>query len=88
MRISQSFLPRRGAVLFAMVGLAIYTVLVGLGASIVRAAVMGSVYLLTRHGFGRTHLVYAALFLAAWLMTLAEPFAFWDVGFQLIDKIV
>lgn len=83
MRVSQAFLPRRGAVVFAMVGLAAYTVLVGFGASIVRAAVMGCIYLLTLHGFGRTHFVYAALFLAAVLMTLVEPFALWDVGFQL-----
>jgi competence protein ComEC len=81
--ISEPFLGRRGAVGFAVVGVTLYTILVGADASVVRAAIMGSIYLLAARLLGRPNFAYASLFLAGLLMTLINPFTLWDVGFQL-----
>ncbi|MGA2159333.1 MAG: ComEC/Rec2 family competence protein [Dehalococcoidia bacterium] len=59
-----------------------YTILTGMPASMIRAAVMGSVFLLAELlGMQRNGL--AALCLAAALMTAIEPPVLWDPGFQL-----
>ena len=81
--VSQPLLNRRGAAIFAMVGVAAYTILVGADASVVRAAIMGSIYLVASRWLGRPNFAYASLFLAAFLMTLLNPLTLWDVGFQL-----
>jgi competence protein ComEC len=81
--LSQPFLGRRGAVSAALVGIVLYTILVGADASVVRAAIMGSVFLLSQRILGRPTFGYAALFLAGLIMTLINPFTLWDVGFQL-----
>jgi len=75
------FGPRR-AIWPSIAGIALYTLLVGASASVVRAAVMGSIYLLGRH-LGRPTYVPASLAAAAIGMTLWDPLALWDVGFQL-----
>lgn len=71
----------RGA-LVAIIGIAIYTLLVGAGASVVRAAIMGSLTIvgqrLGRQGAGLNLLAAAVLG-----MTLLNPLTLWDVGFQL-----
>ena len=82
-RLAEPFLPRRGAVIFALVGISFYTVLVGADASVVRAALMGSIYLVTNRWLGRPNFAFASLFLAGWVMTILRPFTLWDVGFQL-----
>ncbi|MCP4423462.1 MAG: DNA internalization-related competence protein ComEC/Rec2 [Chloroflexi bacterium] len=82
-RVSESFLSRRGAVIFAIVGITFYTILVGADASVVRAAIMGGIYLIANRLLGRPNFAYASLFLAGFIMTLHNPFALWDVGFQL-----
>ncbi len=82
-RVSESFLPRRGAVGFAIVGIILYTILVGADASVVRAAIMGGIYLIANRLLGRPNFAYASLFLAGFVMTLFNPFTLWDVGFQL-----
>jgi competence protein ComEC len=66
-----------------MTGIALYTVLVGADASVVRAAIMGGVYLFGSLVLGRSTYHYASLFLAGVFMTLVHPFALWDIGFQL-----
>ncbi|MCS7283864.1 MAG: ComEC/Rec2 family competence protein [Anaerolineae bacterium] len=73
--------PQR-AVWPSIVGVALYTLLVGASASVVRAAIMGILYLLGRH-LGRPTYVPASLAAAAVGMTLLNPFVLWDVGFQL-----
>lgn len=82
-RLAEPFLPRRGAVIFALLGISFYTVLVGADASVVRAALMGSIYLVTNRWLGRPNFAFASLFLAGWVMTILRPFTLWDVGFQL-----
>ena len=82
-RVSEPFLSRRGAVIFAMVGIALYTILVGADASVVRAAIMGGIYLIANRLLGRPNFAYASLFVAGFVMTLINPFTLWDVGFQL-----
>ena len=68
--------------LVAAVGIAIYTVLVGATPSVVRAAVMGGLAIVARQ-FGRRSHGLTSLFFAGTLMTAANPWTLWDVGFQL-----
>lgn len=82
-RLADPWLGERRAVWVALLGLAFYTLLVGAGASVVRAAIMGSIGLLTGRWLGRPAYTFASLFLAAGLMTLANPHTLWDIGFQL-----
>lgn len=81
--LADPFLARRTAVLVAVVGIVIYTILVGAEASVVRAAVMGSLFLFTSRWLGRPNFPYASLFFAGGVMTLFNPMTLWDVGFQL-----
>lgn len=81
--LARPFLGPRGAAAFALVGVAAYTVLVGADASVVRAAMMGSVYLITSRWLGRPAFAPASLLLTGVVMTAVRPFTLWDVGFQL-----
>jgi competence protein ComEC len=72
---------RRGAVV-AILGIAAYTILVGAGASVVRAAIMGSLALVAQR-IGRRTLGLNTLAFAVIIMTLVNPLTLWDVGFQL-----
>ncbi len=83
MGLTGSWLPQRTAVIVSITGIVFYTIMVGADASVVRAAVMGSVYLIAARWMGRPNFAFASLFLAGWLMTLLRPFTLWDVGFQL-----
>ena len=60
----------------------LYTVLTGLPSTMVRAAIMGSVFLAAEL-LGRQRNGLAALVLAAALMTAVEPHVLWDISFQL-----
>ncbi|MDX1665404.1 MAG: DNA internalization-related competence protein ComEC/Rec2 [Candidatus Promineifilaceae bacterium] len=80
---SRLFTGIRPAALLAMGGVALYTIFVGAGPSVVRAALMGAVFLATRRLLGRPSYPYASLFLAALVMTLVQPRILWDAGFQL-----
>lgn len=82
-RLGDMLLPQKTAVFFALIGIASYTLLVGADASVVRAAIMGSTYLLSHRFLGRSSYSVASLFVAGLLMTLLNPFTLWDVGFQL-----
>ena len=62
--------------------MAIYTVLVGASAAVVRAALMGFLYLWARH-LGRAASAPNSLCAAAIVMTAWNPHVLWDVGFQL-----
>ena len=67
----------------AMGGVALYTVLVGADASVVRAAIMAGVYLLSSRLLGRRTFPYASLALAGVVMTLLSPHILWSASFQL-----
>ncbi|MGC9400343.1 MAG: ComEC/Rec2 family competence protein [Anaerolineae bacterium] len=66
----------------ALAGVWLYTLLVGAAAAVVRAAVMGSVAILSRHAERTVH-GPTSLALAAFIMSLLNPWVLWDVGFQL-----
>ncbi len=70
------------AALSALLALAVYTLLVGAGASVVRAAVMSGLSLAAAQ-IGRPGGGLNALCLAAGVMCLGDPNLPWDVSFQL-----
>lgn len=72
---------RRGPIA-AVLGIALYTFLVGADAAVVRAAIMGTLSLLARQ-VGRRNDGLNALLLSAGIMALFDPQIPWDVGFQL-----
>ena len=72
---------RRGAVL-AILGIALYTLLVGADAAVVRAAVMGSLALFAKQ-VGRRQVALNTLLVVAAAMCVWNPLYVWDVGFQL-----
>jgi competence protein ComEC len=76
-------LGRRQATWVTLVCLALYTILVGAGPSVQRAAVMGAVYLFAARFLGRPTFAPAALVTAAGAMSLWNPLVLWEVGFQL-----
>lgn len=78
---SRAFGVNRGAAI-AIVGITAYTLLVGAGASVVRAAIMGSLAIVGRR-LGRQGAGLNLLAAAVLGMTLANPSTLWDVGFQL-----
>ncbi len=82
MAVSRPLLGPRRSVLLAIVGVVLYTLLVGAGASVVRAALMSSLALigerLGRRAWGLNTLAAATL-----LMTLQNPLVLADVSFQL-----
>lgn len=65
-----------------MVSIIIYTILNGAGAAALRSGVMGELLVIAPR-IGRTYNIYTALSFTALLMSLNDPFVFWDVGFQL-----
>ena len=66
----------------AVLGIWAFAMLVGLPLSVVRAAVMISVYGLLSL-LGRNRLSLNALALAALIILMVSPYSLWDVGFQL-----
>ena len=80
--LSQRLVGPRRATWVAIVGVLVYTLFVGGSAAVVRAAVMGTLYLLGKH-LGRATFAPVSLAAAAMLMTALNPFTLWDVGFQL-----
>ena len=72
----------RRAVLPALAGIAVYAVVVGGDATVVRAAVMGGLVVVAT-GLQRRSTGLVSLAVAVWLMALANPSVVWDVGLQL-----
>lgn len=81
-RLFRRWMGPRRAVWPSIAGIVLYTLLVGASASVVRAAMMGILYLLGR-SLGRPTYVPVSLAAAAIGMTLLNPLVLWDVGFQL-----
>ena len=75
-------LGRRRAFYVLVIGLLIYMMLVGASASVVRAVIMGIVFLFANQ-VGRQGMALNTLFLTALGMTAFDPMWLWDVGFQL-----
>ncbi len=73
--------PRRGA-LAALLGICLYTLLVGADAAVVRAAVMGGLSIFAQQIGRRQHGINAAA-LASLVMILINPQLPWDISFQL-----
>lgn len=80
--LGQKVFGKRYATIIATVGVVLYTIMVGADASVVRAAIMGGIYVGAIY-FGRGNHTLNALFVAGLLMTLINPLTLWDVGFQL-----
>jgi competence protein ComEC len=73
---------KRRAVPLALAGIVLYTLLVGADAAVVRAAIMGCLYMLALY-FGRQTEVRTSLIFSVLLMTAINPHTLWDVGLQL-----
>ena len=78
---SRVFGQLRGSIV-AILGIALYTFLVGADAAVVRAAIMGGISLTARQ-LGRRNDGFNALMLSAVIMSIWNPNTPWDVGFQL-----
>ena len=73
---------RKRAVYPALLGIACYALLVGGDAAVMRAALMGGLFVYAT-AIGRRSTALVSLAAACWAMTLVNPLTFWDVGFQL-----
>jgi competence protein ComEC len=73
--------PRR-AYWLTIAGIALYVLLVGADAAVVRAGLMGGLFV-TAMALGRRSTAYISLFATILVLTLITPMALWDVGFQL-----
>lgn len=80
--IFQRLLGKRRAIMPTLIAIAVYSLLAGASASVVRAAIMGSLVLIA-DGFNRPANGLALLAASAFLMTAYNPGTLWDVGFQL-----
>lgn len=81
-RVFGRLLGKRRAYWFTLSGIIVYVLLVGADAAVVRAGVMGTLYVTARY-LGRQSTAYVSLFASAFLLTLISPLALWDAGFQL-----
>jgi competence protein ComEC len=75
-------IPRKKAVILALIGVWIYALISGFDAPIIRAAVMGSIAF-GAVGLGRLNLAGRALILSALLMLIINPLWISDLGFIL-----
>lgn len=78
---SKIFGDRRGAI-FAILGIALYTFIVGASPAVLRAALMGTLALFARQ-VGRRQVAVNTLLVVAAIMCIVNPLYIWDVGFQL-----
>jgi len=77
------FLGRRFSFWFTSAIIIVFVIITGASASVIRAAVMGFL-LLVSSNIGRQYSVGPALFFAGGVMILLNPkILFWDIGFQL-----
>ena len=81
-KLTQRVVGAQRSTLIVISGLAVYTLLVGASASVVRAAIMGSLSVLALH-YHRQNDALNALAASALLMTVWNPFTLYDIGFQL-----
>lgn len=80
--VAQRFTGRWWGAVLAILGIGLYTILVGSGPAVVRAAIMGGLALFARQVGRRQDGINTLVFVAA-LMAIADPNVLWDIGFQL-----
>jgi len=81
--LGQPLVGRRAVLWLTLLVVALYSVLVGAESSVVRAAFMGILLMFSLRFLGRRTFALAPLVTAGLLMTLIDPNALWDIGFQL-----
>lgn len=75
-------LPRKVGFIAGIISIATFALIVGLSATVVRACVMASLFLIA-HAYGRTYDVLRALLFAGAVMICINPFLLlYDIGFQ------
>ena len=80
--LGQRLLGQRRALWPTICGIAAYALLVGGDAAVLRAALMGSLFVMAT-ALDRRSTAIVSLAAACWAMTLVHPLTLWDVGFQL-----
>jgi competence protein ComEC len=75
-------LGKRRAYWLTLAGIAAYVALVGADAAVIRAGLMGGLYVTALY-LGRRATAYVSLLVTALALTLINPFSLWDAGFQL-----
>ena len=81
--LSYLFLPRRLIFWLVGIGLVLFTLIAGAGASVVRAAIMGGLLILARRE-GRSYQITNAIIFAGAAMLFFNPYLLrYDAGFQL-----
>jgi competence protein ComEC len=81
-RVFSRFLQRYVALVLAVAAIALYAVMVGAEPPVLRAAFIGGLAAMALI-VGRRDDTLTSLSVAAWAMTMWQPFVLWDVGFQL-----
>jgi len=81
-KLADRLLKGQGKTLLPLVGLWLYTILVGASAAVLRAAVMATVMVLAQREERATH-GPTSLAAAVLVMGMLNPYVLWDVGFQL-----
>lgn len=76
------YISKNFAGVFSLVALIFFYLITGGSASLLRAAIMGSLILISRFIGRKVHPVHL-IFLAASLILILNPYAIYDVGFQL-----
>ena len=79
---SSKLLSRRGSLLLGLIGIVLFTLMVGASAAVVRSAIMVSLAIIAS-ALGRQSDALTSLALAAAVMVEVNPMILWDVGFQL-----
>lgn len=80
--LMRNLFSRRVAFASTIVMLIFFVLLTSMSASVVRAAIMGGLFILGK-AFGRKGNLLNLLFVAALLMLLVNPYTIYDAGFQL-----
>jgi competence protein ComEC len=82
MGVAQRLVGRRRVLWPTLAGIAAYALLVGGDAAVLRAAMMGGLYVVATV-LNRRSTALVSLAVACWVMTIFNPLTLWDVGFQL-----
>jgi competence protein ComEC len=82
MGVLRRFMKDRRAAIIGIIVIVIYTIFVGAGGAVVRAAIMSGM-LIWGQAMHRKTFVPASLAFTVIVMSALDPFALWDIGFQL-----
>lgn len=73
---------KRAAIILAIIFLIAFCLATGATASVLRASLMGMMYILAKI-IGRRGAIINSLFVAAFMMLIFNPYSLWDIGFEL-----